>query len=115
MRADSRQLLLSEVVPVLSSVGLVVGGAGAWVGWLLSRGGLPSCLGSWSRLLVRVKDVLRSALKDLFAVGTSPRVMLMSSPCMSHDVIHGRGEVCGANGIEICLMRLLSGWFVDVI
>ena len=29
----------------------------------------------------------------------------------SHDVSHGRGEVCGVNGIEICLMRLLSGWF----
>ena len=82
-----------------------------------------------------VMDVLRSVLKDLLVVGTSPRVMLMSlvlsavcflsdndTRCLwltlglatsalktlPHDVSHGRGGVCGVNGIEICLMRLLS-------
>ena len=25
-----------------------------------------------------------------------------------HDISHGRGEVCGVDGIELCLTRLLS-------
>ena len=77
--ADSGQWLLSEVVLVLMGVL-----------------GLPLPLS----VLTSTSAVLQCCSGSTGATSVFEN--------SSHDVSHGRGEVCGVNGIEICLMRLLS-------